>query len=268
MENPRKMNEKVIEKSMKIQWKIVQNRAWKRVGPSWGLLGCLLSVLGRLGCILGASWERLGPSWERPGGILEPAGDRTWTPGRAQNRSKINPKSHWFVDRFLVDFGSFLGSMWGPLRAPGTTGTPPRRSKTLPRRSQDAPKTLKDANKAPQEAPRGPKTPPSSILDDFSLNFHRFFIDCFIDFSWIFHRFFIDVLMCWDYSGSILEVLWKYSGNILGLFWEYSGSILGVFWQYLGIILGVFWECSGKNRRAFRHRGLTWKICGHSAVEF
>ena len=53
--------------------------------------------------------------------------------------------------------------------------------------SQDAPKTLKDANKAPQEAPRGPNTPPSSILDDFSSNFHRFFIDFLIDSSWIFH---------------------------------------------------------------------------------
>ena len=86
---------------MKIPWKVVQNRAWRRVGPSWGLLGCLLGVLGRLGSILGASWERLGASWGRPGGIPEPEGDPTWTPGRAQNRSKIDPKSHWFFDRFL-----------------------------------------------------------------------------------------------------------------------------------------------------------------------
>ena len=86
---------------MKIWWKIVQNRAWRRVGPSWGLLGCLLGVLGRLGSILGASWERLGASWVRPSGILEPEGAPTWTPGRAQNHSKIDPKSHWFFDRFL-----------------------------------------------------------------------------------------------------------------------------------------------------------------------
>ena len=86
---------------MKIRWKIVQNRAWRRVGPSWGLLECLLGVLGRLGSILGASWERLGASWGRPGGIPEPEGDPTWTPGWAQNRPKIDPKSHWFFDRFL-----------------------------------------------------------------------------------------------------------------------------------------------------------------------
>ena len=101
MENRRRMNETIDGKSMKIRWKIVQNRAWRRVGPSWGLLGCLVSVLGRLGSILGASWERLGASWGRPGGIPEPAGDPTWTPGRVQNRSKIDPKSHWFFDRFL-----------------------------------------------------------------------------------------------------------------------------------------------------------------------
>ena len=51
--------------------------------------------------ILGASWERLGASWGRPGGIPEPEGDPRWTPGWAQNRPKIDPKSHWFFDRFL-----------------------------------------------------------------------------------------------------------------------------------------------------------------------
>ena len=86
---------------MKIRWKIVQNRAWRRVGPSWGLLGCLIGILERLGSILEVSWERLGASWGRPGGIPEPEGDPTWTPGWAQNRSKIDPKSHWFFDRFL-----------------------------------------------------------------------------------------------------------------------------------------------------------------------
>ena len=125
--------------------------------------------------------------------------------------------------KFWIDFWTILGPSWGPCGIPfglrDATGTPPRRSKTLPRRSQDAPKTLKDANKAPQEAPRGSKTPPSSILDDFSSNFHRFFNDFFID------LLFIDVLICWDFSGSILEVFWKYSGNIVGLFWEYSGTV-------------------------------------------
>ena len=101
MENPRRINEKIDEKSMKIRWKIVQNRAWRRVGPSWGLLGCPIGVLERLGSILGASWERLGASWERPGGVTESEEDPTWTPGRDQNRTKIDPKSHWFIDRFL-----------------------------------------------------------------------------------------------------------------------------------------------------------------------
>ena len=101
MENPRRINEKIDEKSMKNRWKIVQNRAWRRVGPSWGLLGCLVGILERLGSILWASWERLGACWGRPGGIPEREGDPTWTPGRDQNRSKIDPKSHWFFDRFL-----------------------------------------------------------------------------------------------------------------------------------------------------------------------
>ena len=131
--------------------------------------------------------------------------------------------------RSWIDFWTMLGSSWSPCGVPfglrDATMTSPRRSKTLSRRSQDAPKTLKDANEAPQEAPRGPNTPPSSILNDFSSNFQLFFIDFFIDSSWVFHWFFIDVLICWDYSGSILGVFWKYSGNILGLFWEYSGSI-------------------------------------------
>ena len=88
---------KIDGTSMNIRWKIVQNRAWRGVGPSWGLLGCHIGVLERLESILGASWERLGASWGRPGGIPEPAGDPTWTPGRP----KIDPKSHWFFDRFL-----------------------------------------------------------------------------------------------------------------------------------------------------------------------
>ena len=79
----------------------------------------------------------------------------------------------------------FLSPCGDPFGLRDATGTPPRRSKTLPRRSQDAPKTLKDANTGPQEAPRGPNTPPSSILDDVSLIFHRFSID----FSQNFHRF-------------------------------------------------------------------------------
>ena len=85
----------------KHRWKLIQNRAWRCIGPSWGLLGCLLGVLWRLGGILGASWERLGASCVRPGGVPVAAGDPTWTPGRAQNRRKIDSKSHRFFNRFL-----------------------------------------------------------------------------------------------------------------------------------------------------------------------
>ena len=102
---------KIDGKSVKNQWKIVQNRAWRCVGPYWGLLGCLIGVLERLGSILGASWERLGASWGRPGGIPEPEGVPTWIPGRVQNRPKIGPKSHWFFDRFL---DAILIPKWSP----------------------------------------------------------------------------------------------------------------------------------------------------------
>ena len=101
MENLRRINETINEKSMKIQWKIVQNRAWRRVGPSWGLLGWPIGFLERLGSILGASWERLGASWGRSGGSPEREGDPTWTPGREQNRPRIDVKSHRCFDRFL-----------------------------------------------------------------------------------------------------------------------------------------------------------------------
>ena len=137
------------------------------------------------------------------------------------------------------------------------TGTLPRRSKTLSRGSQDTPKSLKNANMAPQEAPRGPKTPPSSILDDFSWNFHRLFIDFSIAYSWffpvIFHRCFNMLGFFWQYSGRILEVFWQYLGIILGIFWVYSESILAIFGDYSGSFLGVFWEKSA----SIRHRGLT-----------
>ena len=102
MEKLRKINKKIDGKSMTIHWKIVQNRAWRCLEPSWGLLGCLSGVLDRLGSILGASWER-------------PEGDPTWTPGWAQNRPKIDPKSHWFFDRFL---DAILIPQWSQNGAP------------------------------------------------------------------------------------------------------------------------------------------------------
>ena len=48
---------------------------------------------------------------------------------------QIDQKINAILHRFLNDFGPFLGSMWGPLRAPGCHRDAP---KTL----QDAPKTL------------------------------------------------------------------------------------------------------------------------------
>ena len=69
--------------------------------PCWGFLKCLIDILKHFRGILGVSWEHLGTSSGRPGGIPEREGDPTWTPGGAQNHPKIDPKSHWFFDRFL-----------------------------------------------------------------------------------------------------------------------------------------------------------------------
>ena len=144
------------------------------------------------------------------GSFLDGLGTHSVTTLGSKSHLKIDQKSM----RFWIDFWTILKPSWRPCGVPfglrDATGTPPRRSKTLSRRSQDALKTLKDANMAPQEALRGPNTPPSSILDDFSSNLHRFSIDFFIDFSRCFHCFFIDVLICCAYSVSILGVFWKY----------------------------------------------------------
>ena len=103
----------------------------------------------------------------------------------SKSHLKINQKINAILDRFLNDFGLILGSMWDPLRAPGCHRDAPKTLqdalKRLPRCSQDA----QGCQQGTQEAPRGPKTPPSSILNDFSSNFHRFFIDFFIDSSGI-----------------------------------------------------------------------------------
>ena len=97
------------------------------------------------------------------GPLLEGLGSHSVTILGSKSHLQIDEKFNAIWDRFLDHFGPILGSMWGPLRAPGC--------------HRDAPKTLKDANTAPQEAPRGPNTPSSSILNDCSSNFHRFFID-------------------------------------------------------------------------------------------
>ena len=99
---------------MKIQWKIVQDRAWRRLGPSWSLMGCLIGVLEHLGSILGASWERLGASWGRPGGSPEPAGDHLDPrkgPKSSKNWSKI-ALIFWSI--FRCDFEPKMVPGWIP----------------------------------------------------------------------------------------------------------------------------------------------------------
>ena len=140
---------------------------------------------------------------------------------------------------FWIDFLTILGPSWGPCGVPfglwDATGTFPK----IPRRSQEAPKMLPRRSRMPTRHPKRPQEGPTPLQARFCTIFQRIFIICssmfFIDFSWFFYGFFIDVLICWDYSGSILELFWKYSGIILRLFWEYSGSTLGVFWQYFGL---------------------------------
>ena len=62
MENLRQINETIVKKSMKIKCKIFQNRAWRCVGPSWDLLGCLIGVLARLQERLSGHWYR---NWQK-----------------------------------------------------------------------------------------------------------------------------------------------------------------------------------------------------------
>ena len=98
MENPRRINEKIDEKSMQIRWKIVQNRAWRCVGASWGLLGCLIGILE------GASWERLESVLERLGGVLVASRSAKGTPQAPQDGPKIGQKSNQNRIDFLIDF--------------------------------------------------------------------------------------------------------------------------------------------------------------------
>ena len=60
----------------------------------------------------------------------------------SKSHLKIDRKINAILDRFFNDFGPFLGSRWGPLRAPGCHRDAPKTLqdalKTLPRCSQDA----------------------------------------------------------------------------------------------------------------------------------
>ena len=60
----------------------------------------------------------------------------------SESHLKIEQKINVIWDRFFNDFGLFLGSMWGPLWAPGCHRDAPKTlqdaPKTLPRCSQDA----------------------------------------------------------------------------------------------------------------------------------
>ena len=67
------------------------------------------------------------------GSLLEGLGSYSVTILGSKSHIKIYQKINAILDRFLDDFGPFLGSMWGPLRAPGC--------------HRDAPKTLQDALK-------------------------------------------------------------------------------------------------------------------------
>ena len=67
------------------------------------------------------------------GSLLEGLGNHSLTILGSKSHLKIDQKINAILDRFLDDFGPFLGSMWSPLRAPGC--------------HRDAPKTLQDALK-------------------------------------------------------------------------------------------------------------------------
>ena len=76
------------------------------------------------------------------GPLLEGLGSHSVTILGSKSHLKIDQKINAILDRFLDDFGPFLGSMWGPLRAPGCHRDAPKTLqdalKTLPRCSQDA----------------------------------------------------------------------------------------------------------------------------------
>ena len=76
------------------------------------------------------------------GPFLDGLGRHSVTILGSKSHPKIDQKINAILDRFLDDFGPFLESMWGPLRAPG-------RHRDAPKTPQDGPKTLP---RCPQDA--------------------------------------------------------------------------------------------------------------------
>ena len=139
--------------------------------------------------------------------LLEGLGSHSVTILGSKSHLKIDQKINAILDRFLNDFGPFLGSMWGPLRAPGCHRDAP---KTL----QDAPGTPKDVAETPQEAPGGTE----DLQDRFLTIFHRFFIE----FSLIFHRFSIDFSSI--FSINIHRLFIDFSQIVHRLFMDFSST--------------------------------------------
>ena len=92
--NPRKINQKSIEKSIQNQpWRLlgsflgllggILEAPWGSLGASWGPLGLLVSW-SRPGRVLGASWRRLGG---QHGSNLAPKTEPTSVKTRSQNQS-------------------------------------------------------------------------------------------------------------------------------------------------------------------------------------
>ena len=120
------------------------------------------------------------------GPFLEGLGSHSVTILGSKSHLKIDQKINAILDRFLNDFGPILGSMWGPLRAPGCHRDAPKTLqdalKTLPRCSQDA-------QGCQYGTPRGPKRAQHTAKLDFnriSIDFHRFSIDFLLNY----HGFF------------------------------------------------------------------------------
>ena len=105
-----KKPKQISENSMKIRGK----SSLRRAGPSWGLLGCLIGVLERLGSILGASWASwsvLGASRWHPGARRGPHMDPRKTPKSPPNQSKI-ALIFWSI--FRCDFDPKMVPGWLP----------------------------------------------------------------------------------------------------------------------------------------------------------
>ena len=149
IQKPTKLGHKSIQKSNKMEGKMVQNRSqeasWRGLGGSWGHLGSKMAPRSKkppkinfwgplLGGMLGPKisknrsqegskkWWFFGCFWDR---LLEPFWSnlaRTWLPKPSQNRPKLDPKSIKkginMLTNFLFDFWSAWGRfLWILLRS-------------------------------------------------------------------------------------------------------------------------------------------------------